>query len=518
MTKTLQSDKVALIIFDGWGLRDAEHDNAAVHAATPFMDSLATRYPFGRVDANGESVGLPPGQLSGSEVGHINIGAGRPIYQDVLAINKAIEDGSFFTHEVLVAAARHAAQHSSVLHIGGLVSDTGIHSMLSHMEAMADLAHREGVKKIVVHAFLDGRDAPPRSAESFLEHLEKALPEGAVIGSLCGRAIIMDRDSRWEKTLDAYDMLTEGKGQTFNSWRECLQSNYAEGIFDEFIPPAILPDFLPVQAGDSVVFTNFRSDRMRQITKMFVMPEQLEKLPRPVERLNVFVTTMTSYEDDLPHVHAAFSKGKLAHTLGAIVSEAGLTQLRAAETEKYPHVTFFFNGGIEEPFAGEQRILVPSPHVSSYAEKPEMSAPELTEQVMNAVIEKKPNLLVMNYANADMVGHTGDFEAAKRAVTCVDDQLSKIVPFLQSQGYIILITADHGNVEMMFDAPNDMPYTAHTFNDVPGYVIGRTVEEVSGYKIRDGAALTDMAPTLLTLLGLPIPPIMTGRFILVDKE
>lgn len=520
--KNLRAKRAAIIVLDGWGVAEAYHHNAINHAPTPYLDSLNANYPSGVVDANGAAVGLPVGQLSGSEVGHMTIGAGRAIYQDVMAINIAIADGSFDTNPAFLSAMDHVVKHQGALHLAGLLSDAGIHSTVDHLYALMSLAKKQGVTKVAIHAFLDGRDTPPQSAANFLRQLSGEINKLGLgqIASVCGRAIAMDRNLAWDKTEAAYNLLTAGIGAEAENSQICLDSNYTQEITDEFIPPTKLNDFIPVASGDAIIFFNFRSDRMRQLTRLFVAPETIEGLSRAYQPIqNLRLVTMTEYDESLNQIPIAFTKDKVMDNLGEVLAREGKTQLRAAESEKYPHVTFFFNGGREQPYVGEERIVIPSPKVASYSECPAMSAVELTDAVMAKIESNKPDVLIMNYANADMVGHTGSFEAAKTAVITVDQQLSRLVPFLLQLDYAILITADHGNAEEMYDEMNTTNHTAHTFNHVPGIVIlPESSAKFGEYRLNPEATLADFAPTVLQLLNLPVPAAMKGKHLLQVKE
>ena len=499
-----------LLILDGYGIADDPSVSAVDAARTPFLDDLFARYPHGTLDASGRPVGLPEGQMGNSEVGHMNLGAGRVVYQDITRIDLAIEDGSFFETPALVDAARRAVASGGTLHLMGLLSDGGVHSHIAHVEALLDLAKREGVPAghVAVHAFTDGRDTDPHGGAGYVRRLEATMarlgdggrPFG-VVATAVGRYWAMDRDRRWERTEKAYRLLTEGVGEPFTNAAAFLEASYAAGVTDEFVEPGHLADGPILEDGDVVVFFNFRSDRGRQLTEALTS-DAFEGFRRSV-RPAVHLVTMTAYSHAFA-VPVAFVKEDLTDTLGEIVARAGLTQLRAAETEKYPHVTFFFNGGREEPAPGEARILVPSPKVATYDLQPEMSAPELAARVAEAIHADRPALVVLNFANPDMVGHTGVFAAAVKACEAADAGARVVVEAALAEGYSVEILADHGNADKMRN-PDGTPNTAHTTVVVPHLVIA---DGVAG-PVRHGR-LGDVAPTILALMGLEQPATMTG--------
>ncbi|CAN5488338.1 2,3-bisphosphoglycerate-independent phosphoglycerate mutase [soil metagenome] len=506
------SPRHLLLILDGYGIAENPEVSAIDHADKPFLDELFARYPHSTLEASGEAVGLPEGLMGNSEVGHTNLGAGRIVFQEIVRINLAIRDESLFENEALVTAALRTREAGRRLHLMGLVSDGGVHSHLRHLVALLELAQRQGLTgdDVLIHAFTDGRDTDPHGAMDYLRSVEDAAQRIGVgrLATIIGRYYAMDRDRRWERTEDAYRLLTEGVGEAFSDTQTALQHRYHDGQTDEFLRP-LVRDSGPttIEDGDSVVFFNFRADRGRQLTRAFV-DEPFDGFVLPVER-NVFFVTMTPFEADLP-VHVAFDKQDLSTTLGQVIEDAGLTQLRAAETEKYPHVTYFFSGGREIPFEGESRILVPSPKVATYDLQPEMSARELGDLVAEAIRgEAPPNLIVLNFANADMVGHTGVFEAAVKAVEAADRSSRVVVEAALEQGYTVQVIADHGNADHMRNADGS-PNTAHSTALVP-HLIAR--EGFSG-PIRHGK-LGDIAPTILRLMGIGIPEIMTGD-VLVD--
>ena len=501
---------LVLIILDGFGHSDNPEANAIMAANTPVYDHLRATRPHGLISGSGMDVGLPDGQMGNSEVGHMNLGAGRVVYQDFTRVTKAIRDGEFFDNPVITAAVDKAVTAGKAVHILGLLSDGGVHSHQDHLVAMAELAARRGAEKIYLHAFLDGRDTPPRSAQSAIELLDAAfakLGKGR-IASLIGRYFAMDRDNRWDRVEQAYHLIVEGQSQ-FNASTavEGLQAAYARDESDEFVKATSIGAPVKVEDGDAVVFMNFRADRARELTRCFVEPD-FKEFPRArVPQLADFVM-LTQYAASIP-APSAYKPEALTNVLGEYLANNGKTQLRIAETEKYAHVTFFFSGGREEPFEGEERILIPSPNVATYDLQPEMSAPEVTDRIVDAIENQRYDVIVVNYANGDMVGHTGVFSAAVKAVECLDSCVGRIVEALDKVGGEALITADHGNVEQMEDDSTGQAHTAHTCEPVPFIYVGKRPAH-----IREGGVLADVAPTLLTLMGLPIPPQMTGTSII----
>jgi 2,3-bisphosphoglycerate-independent phosphoglycerate mutase len=504
---------VALIILDGCGLDDNPHGNAVRAAKTPTMDWLYANTPHSTLSASGGSVGLMDGQMGDSNVGHLNLGAGRIVYQDVVRISKTVEDGSFFQNPVLLGAVRHAKEQGSALHLMGLVSPGGVHSHSEHLYALLRLAKQEGVSEVYVHAFLDGRDVPPSSAAQYLQDLEDAIQAigAGKVATISGRYYAMDRDRRWERTEKAYRALL-GEGRTALSSSAAIQYAYANGETDEFvIPTVIVENGKPVgtvKDNDAVLFFNFRADRARQLSYVFV-DEEFSGFDRG-RKLNVHYATMTQYDVKI-NAPYAFAPQDLSNTLGEYLSKLGKTQLRIAETEKYAHVTFFFNGGVEQPFPGEERILIPSPKVATYDLQPEMSAPEVTRRVVEEIDKGIYDLIVLNYANCDMVGHTGVMEAAVKAVEAVDAGLGQVLEAIKRTNGQAIITADHGNAERMIDPENGEPYTAHTTNLVPVWLFNTNYDKITS------GILADMAPTVLDLMGLPQPPEMTGKSIIVKE-
>ncbi len=514
---TLKNAPIALIIMDGWGIGNPDDPNNAIAVGkTPNLDGLTAKYPHAQLQASGEYVGLPDGQMGNSEVGHTNIGAGRIIYQELTRITKAIKEGSFFENEALLAAINDAKKNGGALHLMGLVSPGGVHSHSNHLYGLLELAKRQGLSEVYVHAFLDGRDVPPASAAEYLEELEKKIKEIGIgkIAVISGRYYAMDRDKRWERVVKAYDAIAKGEGKTAKSAAEAIQASYAdksekpEGVTDEFVVPVVIDGYKGMKSGDGVIFFNFRPDRARELTHAFT-DETFDGFQR-VEGLKLSFTTMTQYEKSL-NVRIAYPPQSIENTLGEVVSKAGLKQLRIAETEKYAHVTFFFNGGVEKEYEGEDRILVPSPKVATYDLQPEMSAIEVTDKVVEAIKSGKYDFIILNYANGDMVGHTGVLSAAIQAVETVDTCVGRFVEALQSVGGELIIIADHGNADVMVDPSSKEPFTAHTTNPVPVICVSDRVRS-----IKEGA-LCDVAPTLLTLAGLEIPKEMTGK-VLVEMK
>lgn len=494
-----------LMILDGYGIREESHGNAIAAANKPNLDRLFTKYPFITLEASGEYVGLPDGQIGNSEVGHTNIGAGNVVLQDLPRINKSISTGEFYTNKVLLEAMENAAS-GHTLHIMGLCSDGGVHSKLEHLYAVLEMAKRSKVKNVVIHCYLDGRDVPPRSAMTYLGALEDKCNELGVgrIGIISGRFYAMDRDKRWERLEPAYDALTLSEGVHASGAAEAIRLSYGKNESDEFVRPTVV-DATPVRDGDSVVFINYRPDRAREITRALMDPDfdgfDRKKLPQ-----NLTYVCMTEYDVSMPNVKVAFPPEVVEPTLGGVVSAAGLTQLRIAETEKYAHVTFFFNGGVEAPVAGEDRILVPSPKVTTYDLQPEMSAPILTEKVLDAIDSDKYDLIILNFANPDMVGHTGVFDAAVSAIEMLDGLVQQIAERVLSKDGQILLTADHGNADYMLD-DNDNVVTKHSLSPVP---LCHIANEPSPFNAPHGK-LADIAPTLLTLMRLDVPQEMKGE-------
>ena len=494
---------VLLCIMDGFGKNESTYGNAIAAAKKPNLDKIVSENPMTFIGASGLDVGLPDGQMGISEVGHTNIGAGRVVYQELTRITKSIQDGDFFTNEALVGAMENCKKNSSALHLMGLMSDGGVHSHNTHLYGIMELAKRSGVDKVYIHCFMDGRDVPPTSGKDYLAELYEKCDEIGVgeIATVMGRYYAMDRDNRWERVVKAYKAMTEGEGVKFDCACKMMEESYANDVTDEFIVPAVSEKAVPVKDNDSIVFFNFRPDRAREITRAFVDPafsgferEQLKGL---------YYVCMTQYDATMPNVHVAFKPESLENTFGEYISDKGLKQLRIAETEKYAHVTFFFNGGVEKQYPGEDRILVKSPAVATYDLQPEMSAYEVTDKLLAAIDSDKYDAIILNYANCDMVGHTGVFDAAVKAVEAVDTCVGKIVDAVAAKGGVTLITADHGNADKMYEADGS-PFTAHTTNPVPFIVVGYPCE------LREGGRLCDIAPTMLKIMGLEQPKEMTG--------
>jgi 2,3-bisphosphoglycerate-independent phosphoglycerate mutase len=506
--------KVILIIMDGWGLGKVASADAIQHAHVPFTKSLYNIYPHSTLITCGESVGLPPGQMGNSEVGHLNLGAGRIVYQELQRINVAVKDGLFAKNEQLLKAIRFARLNNKPLHLLGLVSDGGVHSHINHLKALVDICNAEGLIDVFIHALTDGRDCDPKSGLGFINELQQHLTQTTGrIATITGRYYAMDRDKRWERIKLAYDAMVNGIGHFSSDPVQAIQQSYADNITDEFIKPIVITnkDQRPVATikdGDVAICFNFRTDRCREITEVLTQKD----LPEfGMKKLALNYTTMTQYDQSFQNVNVVFENDDLSNTLGEILQQLGLKQIRIAETEKYPHVTFFFSGGREIPFEGETRIMIPSPKVATYDLKPEMSAFDLTDALLPELRKRSADFVCLNYANADMVGHTGVWEAAIKAVETVDQCVEKVVTTGLENGYTIFLTADHGNSDYMINEDGS-PNTAHTLNLVPFFIIDK---EWRG-TIKPGK-LADVAPTILTMMGIPVPPIMTGE-ILIDKS
>ena len=506
-----------LMILDGFGDNKNQDGNAIKLAKTPNIDKLMKKYSNVDINTSGLAVGLPDGQMGNSEVGHTNIGAGRIVYQELTRITKSIEDGDFFTNPEFISAIENCKKNNSKLHILGLVSDGGVNSHNRHLYGLLEMAKRRDFENVYVHCFLDGRDTPPASAENYIMKLEEKMAEKKVgkIATISGRFYAMDRDKRWERVKKCYDVLVKGEGNKAGSSVKAIEDSYQKEVFDEFVEPTIICNgkepIAKIEKNDSVIFFNFRPDRAREITRALVDSNfdgfETEK------DLNLYFVCFTNYDETMPNVHIAFKKEPLANTFGEYISGKGYTQLRIAETEKYAHVTFFFNGGEEKQYEGEDRILVPSPKVETYDQKPEMSAYEVTEKVLEAIKSDKYDAIILNYANTDMVGHTGSLSAAIKAVEAVDECVGKVVSLVEEKQGNMLITADHGNAEQMIDYKTGEPHTAHTTNPVPLIL----VTSDSSLKLKEGGKLADLAPTMLDLMNLEKPQEMTGTSLL-DKE
>ena len=508
---------IVLLIMDGFGITDKTEGNAVKMANTPVLDNLMANCPYQLGYASGLAVGLPDGQMGNSEVGHMNMGAGRIVYQELTRISKAIEDGDFFRNEELLKAFNNAKANDGSVHLFGLVSTGGVHSYLGHLIGLLEMAKKEGVSKVYVHAFLDGRDTPPTSALGFIKDLEADMAKIGVgrIASLSGRYYAMDRDNRWDRVEKAYKVLTAADGNVAKSASEALEASYAADVNDEFvIPTAIIPEgqeAATVKNGDSVIYFNFRPDRAREMTRAFCA-DAFDGFDRG-ERIKTTFVVFTDYDETIPNKLVAFKKESIANTFGQYLAAHKMTQARIAETEKYAHVTFFFNGGVEEPNEGEDRILVKSPKVATYDLQPEMSAPEVCDKLCNAITSGKYDVIVINFANPDMVGHTGVIPAAVKAVETVDTCVGRAVEALKSVDGTMFICADHGNCEKMIDYDTKQPHTAHTTNPVPFILVNAD----PAYGLKEGGKLCDIIPTLIELMGMEKPAEMTGQSLLVRK-
>ena len=508
---------VVLMILDGYGLNERHDGNAVYEAKTPVMDRLMKEYPFVKGNASGLSVGLPDGQMGNSEVGHLNMGAGRIVYQELTRITKSIEDGDFFENPEFLAAVENCKNHDSALHLYGLVSDGGVHSHNTHIYGLLELAKRNGLTKVFVHCFLDGRDTPPSSGKEFVAELEEKMKELGVgrVASVMGRYYAMDRDNRWDRVKLAYDALTKGEGNRGESATGLIQESYDNGKTDEFVLPAVVTENgAPVgliREHDSVIFFNFRPDRAREITRAFC-DDSFSGFERE-KRMELTYVCFTDYDETIPNKLVAFKKETISNTFGEFLAAHGKKQARIAETEKYAHVTFFFNGGVEEPNPGEDRILVKSPKVPTYDMQPEMSAPQVCEKLVEAIHSGKYDVIIVNFANPDMVGHTGVEAAAVKAIEAVDACVGKTVEAILEENGVLFICADHGNAEQLIDYATGEPFTAHTTNPVPFILVNAG----EGYGLREGGCLADIAPTLIELMGMEQPKEMTGRSLLVRK-
>ena len=510
MTKPI----TALIILDGFGYRLDKKDNAILSDGAVHVKKLWDAYPHTTIQASGMDVGLPEGQMGNSEVGHLNIGAGRIVYQEFTRISKSIADGDFFQNEAFLGAMENCKKRGTSLHLWGLCSDGGVHSHLEHLYALVKMAKDHGLEKVYVHCFMDGRDVPPSSGRGYVEQVDAKLKELGCgkIASVMGRYYAMDRDNRFERVEKAYAALTYGEGLTAASAAEAMQASYDAGVTDEFVVPTVITEngkpVATVQANDSVIFFNFRPDRARELTRSYLF-EDFDGFPRKNGFFPLYYVSMTQYDKTFgERIHVAFKPESLDNTLGQYLAASGKTQLRIAETEKYAHVTFFFNGGVEAPNPEEDRCLIPSPKVATYDLKPEMSAYEVADEAVKRIESGKYDVMILNFANPDMVGHTGVMEAAVAAVHAVDQCVEKVVAAILATGGRCIITADHGNCEKMWDEEENVPFTAHTTNPVPCILVDNTRKDAS---LRTDGRLSDLAPTLLTLLGLPVPTEMTGK-------
>lgn len=507
----MSSKKVILVIMDGWGLGKVASADAIRHARTPFTSNLYNQYPHTTLVTCGEDVGLPEGQMGNSEVGHLNLGAGRIVYQELQRINVAVRDGSFARNEKLLAAVRQAKNSGKNLHLLGLVSNGGVHSHINHVKAITDVCKAEGLENVFIHAFTDGRDCDPKSGLAFLTELQQHLNSSTgKIASVSGRYYAMDRDKRWERVKLAWDALVKGEGAKATDALAAVENSYAAGITDEFIKPTVILNeaqqpLATLKEGDVAICFNFRTDRCREITQVLT---QMDLPEQGMFKLKLHYTTMTEYDKTYSDVHVIFENDNLNNTLGEILELQGKKQIRIAETEKYPHVSFFFSGGREKPFEGEKRIMIPSPKVATYDLQPEMSAFQVTEAIVEEINQQSADFICLNFANADMVGHTGIWEAAIKAVETVDTCVEQVVSAGLKNGYTIFLTADHGNSDFMINEDGS-PNTAHTLNPVPFFII----DQVWKGEIKPGK-LGDIAPTILTFMELPVPKEMTGNILI----
>lgn len=504
--------KVALIILDGWGIGDGSKSDAIANAKTPFMDGLMKTYPHSTLQTSGNNVGLPDGQMGNSEVGHLNLGAGRVVYQDLELINKEIREKTIDRNPALLKAFEYAKQNNKAVHFMGLVSEGGVHSSQSHLHYLCDMAKNNGLRDVFIQAFTDGRDTDPKSGLGYLNNLEEHLKTSAgKIASVVGRYYAMDRDKRWERVKLAYDLLLHGTGTKATSVAEAVQQSYDDNVTDEFIKPIVITDNAGAAIGtikenDVVICFNFRTDRCREITQVLTQQDMPEQKMKTVP---LYYVTMTNYDSSFKNVHLVYDKDNVENTLGEVLEKGGKKQIRIAETEKYPHVTFFFSGGREKEFMGERRIMIPSPKVATYDMKPEMSAIELTDAIVPELLKGDTDFICLNYANADMVGHTGDYAAVTKAVETVDACAKRVIEAGLKTGYSFIIIADHGNADFMINADGS-PNTAHSTNPVPCILIDDTYK-----KVKDGK-LADIAPTILKLMNINIPKEMDGNCLLVD--
>ncbi len=505
-----------LMILDGYGLNDKTEANAVAEAKTPVMDGLMKDYPFVKGYASGLSVGLPDGQMGNSEVGHLNMGAGRIVYQDLTKITKMIQDGDFFKNPELLKACKNAKDNDSALHLYGLLSDGGVHSHNTHLYGLLKLAKQEGLEKVYVHCFLDGRDTPPASGKGYVEELEEQMKEIGIgkVATVMGRYYVMDRDNRWDRVELAYKAMVKGEGLAADSAVDAVANSYADDKTDEFVLPAVVMEngapVATIKDGDSIIFFNFRPDRAREITRTFCADE-FDGFDRG-ERVKTTYVCFTEYDVTIPNKSIAFPKTEITNTFGEFLAAKGLKQARIAETEKYAHVTFFFNGGVEEPNEGEERILVKSPKVATYDLQPEMSAFTVCDKLCDAIRSDKYDVIIINFANPDMVGHTGVEAAAIKAVEAVDACVGRAVEAIKEVDGQMFICADHGNAEQLLDYETKAPFTAHTTNPVPFILVNADPK----YKLRENGVLADIAPTLIELMGLEKPEEMTGTSLLVE--
>ncbi len=513
--KTAKKHPLALIIMDGFGYRDSDSGNAIHAAKKPRLDEIFSTCPHTLIGASGMDVGLPNGQMGNSEVGHTNMGAGRIVYQELTRITKAINEGTFFENEAFQHAVDQCKWFNSTLHIFGLLSDGGVHSHIDHIFALLDLAKQKGLTKVCVHCFMDGRDTPPSSGAEYVEKLQNKINEISIgcISTISGRYYAMDRDKRWDRLERAYDAIVLGEAPVYEGEPvQAVLNSYENDVTDEFIEPVIITPGANVRKDDAIIFANFRPDRAREITRAIVDPD-FDGFYRENGNMSVKFVCMTQYDATMPNVEVAFKPQSLKNTFGEYIADKGLTQLRIAETEKYAHVTFFFNGGVEAEYKNEDRVLVKSPAVATYDLQPEMSAPEVTEKVVKCINDDKYDVIILNFANCDMVGHTGVFDAAVKAVETVDTCVGQVVDALLAHGGAALITADHGNADRMLEDDGVTPFTAHSTSPVPLALVGRSDIKA----LAEGGVLADLAPTMLELLGLDKPEEMTGHSLIVHE-
>ena len=506
----MNKNLMMLMILDGFGISDLEEGNAIKEANTPNIDYLVNNYPITKINASGKAVGLPDGQMGNSEVGHTNIGAGRIVYQELTRITKSIENGSINDIKELNEAIDNCKKNDSNLHIMGLVSDGGVHSHIKHLFGLLDFCKYKNFDRVYIHVFTDGRDTSTTSGINYVTKLEEKIKElrfGKIV-SLSGRFYAMDRDKRWNRIKLAYDAVVNAKGENYNDIKDAINDSYKKDITDEFIVPCIINGGKGIENNDSVIFFNFRPDRARELTRAITQKDFNEF---ETKKIDLYFVTMTPYDDTLKNVHIAFNKEELKNTFGEYISNLGYTQLRIAETEKYAHVTFFFNGGKETPYKNEDRILVPSPKVETYDLMPEMSANIVRDKVIEAIDSDKYNVIILNFANTDMVGHTGKMDAAIKAVETIDEAIGMIYKKILEHNGVLLITADHGNAEKMIDYENKSPFTAHTTNKVPLIITKK------GLKLKEGR-LCDLAPTMLNLMNIPKPSEMSGESLIIGEE
>lgn len=508
----MSNRKVLLMILDGWGIGDGQKGDVIAQVHPAYISEMTRKYPHAQLRTDGENVGLPDGQMGNSEVGHLNIGAGRVVYQDLVKINRACRDDSILKNPEIVKAFEYAKSNGVSVHLMGLVSDGGVHSSLDHLLKLTDIADKYGIERTYVHCFMDGRDTDPYSGKGFIERLEKHMRERStgVVASIVGRYYAMDRDKRWERVKEAYDLLTKGTGKAAPRMSDALEASYAEGVTDEFVKATVGIDAEGqplglIRPGDAVLFLNFRNDRAKELTTVLTQREESGMTPIPI-----FFATMTPYDASFTGLTVLFPKENVVNTIGEWVAKQGLTQLRIAETEKYAHVTFFLNGGREAPFEGEDRILVPSPKVATYDLKPEMSAPEVAEKLAAALREERFDFVCLNFANGDMVGHTGVYDAVEKAVKAVDDAAKIVVEAALESGYEVVQIADHGNADCVMNADGS-PNTAHSLSPVPITVVSKRVAAVQS------GVLADVAPTVLAMMGVEAPAEMTGKVLVTFK-